>query len=110
MILYAQKILQLQLVFNIIETAAANMNLTATAGTITGTAGGAISLTSSDSTDIQSTGTGAGEGSINLKSSANATGTGGQIVLSAGATTNNFNNSGVEVNGQNIRSSNPTGN
>ena len=64
---------------NINETAAANMNLTAT-------------------------GVGAGDGSINLNSSANATGTGGQIVLNANATTNNFDTSGVEVNGQNIRS------
>lgn len=64
---------------NINETAAANMNLTAT-------------------------GVGAGDGSINLNSSANATGTGGQIVLNANATTNNFDSSGVEVNGQNIRS------
>ena len=87
-----------------ISLTSSDMNLTATAGTITGTAGGAISLTSSDKTDIQSTGLLAGDGSINLNSSANATGTGGQIVLSAGATTNNFDTSGVEVNGQNIRS------
>ena len=86
---------------NINETAAANMNLTATAGTITGTAGGAISLTSSDSTNIQSTGLLAADGSINLTSSANTTGTGGQIVLTAGSTANDQNNSGVEVNGNN---------
>ena len=94
---------------NINETAAANMNLNATAGTITGTAGGAISLTSSsDSINIQSTGLLPADGSINLTSSDNTTGTGGQIVLTAGATTNNFNNSGVEVFGNNIRSVDPT--
>jgi len=65
------------------------------------TAGNNINETAAANMNLNATGLLAADGSINLTSSANTTGTGGQIVLTAGATTNNFNNSGVEVNGNN---------